>query len=142
MKIQSFAAPLFISIAAVLAASPAFSIGSCSGGNRAARQVTCVVDGDTIWIKGVKMRLEAIDAPEVSHPECAREKMLGDKAANRLINLMNGGYSIRDTHKKGKFGRELVYVILSDGRDAGTVLRKEGLAQPWPNSGNVWCGRK
>lgn len=35
--------------------------------------------------------------------------------------------------------RDLVRVILNDGRDAGDVLVKEGLAQPWPNKGNKWC---
>ena len=39
----------------------------------------------------------------------------------------------------GNYGRKLVHIRLADGRYAGRVLVQEGLAQPWPNSGNVWC---
>ena len=35
--------------------------------------------------------------------------------------------------------RDLVRVILKDGRDAGRVLISEELAQKWPNKGNRWC---
>lgn len=35
--------------------------------------------------------------------------------------------------------RALLSIGLADGRDAGRVLMEEGLAQPWPNVGNVWC---
>lgn len=42
----------------------------------------------------------------------------------------------RDQHK-----RELVSVRTKDGRDVGEAMTSEGLAQPWPNQGNVWCGR-
>ncbi len=29
---------------------------------------TCVVDGDTIWLEGVKIRIADIDTPEISQP--------------------------------------------------------------------------
>lgn len=41
----------------------------CSGSGR----ITCVVDGDTIWYQGTKIRLLDINTPEISRPECARE---------------------------------------------------------------------
>ena len=41
----------------------------CSGGNRRARKVTCLVDGDTGWEHGVKWRLKSVDTPEISKPE-------------------------------------------------------------------------
>jgi endonuclease YncB( thermonuclease family) len=37
----------------------------CSGRNRAARHVTCVVDGDKWWQNGVKYRLACVDAVEL-----------------------------------------------------------------------------
>src|SRR4051812_41715477 len=40
----------------------------------------CVVDGDTIWLKGEKIRIADIDAPETHEPRCASEKELGDQA--------------------------------------------------------------
>ena len=123
------------------AADAAHAIDICSGGNRAARKVTCVVDGDTIWQNGVKMRLLDIDTPETFEAQCSREKLLGEKAKLRLQALMARGYRIADSGSKDRTSdrRDLVRVILADGRDAGKVLLREGLAQPWPNKGNRWC---
>ncbi|WP_165931946.1 thermonuclease family protein [Neorhizobium sp. JUb45] len=123
------------------ATTPAMAIDTCSGGNRAARKVTCVVDGDTIWQRGVKMRLLDIDAPETSGAQCDRERAIGKQATHRLQQLMASGYRIIDDGKKDRTSdrRSLVRVILPDGRDAGKVLIHEGLAQHWPNVGNRWC---
>ncbi|MEF2073652.1 thermonuclease family protein [Consotaella aegiceratis] len=112
----------------------------CSGGNRAERKLTCIVDGDTGWELGVKWRMLDIDTPELSKPECGAEKRKAEEARDRLRALMAGGYEIEWSGKKGSYGRDLARVRLSDGRDAGDVLISEGLAQPWPNDGNVWCG--
>jgi hypothetical protein len=38
-----------IAVAILSSATPAAANDICSGGNRAERRVTCVVDGDTIW---------------------------------------------------------------------------------------------
>jgi endonuclease YncB( thermonuclease family) len=128
-------------IAIICLATPAAAIDICKGGNRAERRVTCVVDGDTIWQDGVKMRLLEIDTPETFEAQCDREKQLGEKAKLRLQALMSDGYRLDDSGMKDRTSdrRNLVHVILPDGRDAGKVLIKEGLAQPWPNKGNRWC---
>ena len=112
----------------------------CEGGDRAERQVTCAVDGDTIWIEGEKLRLLDIDTPEMpGHAECKREERLAVEARDRLRELMATGYEIEWSGESGYYGRELVTIKLADGRDAGAVLISEGLAQPWPNEGNIWC---
>ncbi len=100
---------------------------------------TCLVDGDTGWAGGTKWRLLNIDAPEVSKPECARERSIANQATRRLQALLASGYDLSGSGHD-RYGRELVTITLSDGRDAGDVLIAEGLAQPWPNRGNVWCG--
>ncbi|WP_167591814.1 hypothetical protein [Jiella endophytica] len=46
-----------------------------------------------------------------------------------------------DTGEVGRYGCAVVTITLADRRDAGTVLKAEGLAQDWPNEGNIWCGR-
>lgn len=117
-------------------------IDVCKGGHRAARHVTCIYDGDTGWERGVKWRLLAIDAPELSGTQCQRELTMGQRSRDRLIHLMRGGYVIQWSNRqdrKGKRGRQLVTIQLRDGRDAGAVLIQEGFAQRWPNTGNVWC---
>jgi len=102
-----------------------------------------LVDADTGWERGVKWRLLDIDAPEISKPECWQEFTLGNRATKRLQQLMAKGYRLADSGKADRTSdkRALVRVILADGRDAGRVLISEGLAQPWPNRGNRWCGR-
>ncbi len=113
-------------------------IPACSGGDRAARQVTCIVDGDTGWQDGDKWRIANIDTPEISSPECANERSRGYAARDRLRMLMTRGYTLT-RHGKGYYERTLVTITLADGRDAGDVLIAEGLSQGWPNSGNPWC---
>ncbi len=130
-------------LAIVLGGIPAkaVAIDICSGGNRAARKVTCVVDGDTIWQSGVKMRLLDIDTPETSQAQCDSERALGEQAKLRLQALMARGYRVENSGEKDRTSdhRDLVEIKLSDGRDAGQILLREGLAQPWPNKGNRWC---
>ena len=115
------------------------SIEICRGGNRKARRLTCIVDGDTGWEDGVKWRLNGVDTPEISRPACAKERRTAIAARDRLRDLMSGGYRIEWIGSSGSYGRKLVRIRLADGRYAGRTLMREGLAQPWPNSGNVWC---
>jgi hypothetical protein len=61
--------------------------GICGAG----RRQDCVVDGDTIWHRGVKIRLADIDTPEVFSPQCESEAALGRQATERLLELMNAG---------------------------------------------------
>lgn len=102
------------------------------------KRVTCLVDGDTGWAGGTKWRLLDIDAPEISRPDCPREKAVARQATRRLQSLLSSGYTL-DGDGQDRYGRKLVTITLSDGRDAGDVLISEGLAQPWPNHGNPWC---
>lgn len=111
----------------------------CAGAGRD----TCVVDGDTFWIDGLKVRMADIDAPEVSHPRCAREASLGHAATRRLTDLLNAGpfalvrpESERD---RDRYGRAL-RVVTRRGESLGAVLAGEGLAQPWHGRHGLWCG--
>ena len=145
----AFAAPFAVARLGVLelrlpVATEAFAreaLPVCSGGHRAVRKLTCIVDGDTGWEAGEKWRLEGIDAPELSKPECGAEKAKATASRDRLRALMGGGYEM-SRGEPDRYGRTLVTVTLADGRDVGDVLMTEGLAQPWPNHGNVWCGRR
>lgn len=125
-------------VAVILTTSPAEAIPICKGGHRAERGLTCLVDADTGYASGHKWRLLEIDAPEM-RGACPAETRLARQARDRLQALMDGGYRIRHDGQYDRAGRRLVHVVLKDGRDAGDVLMSEGLAQPWPNEGNVWC---
>lgn len=101
----------------------------------------CVIDGDTIRHGGVKIRLEDIDAPEISDPKCASEAALGQRAKHRLLELMNAGpFEVVRTGGRDEdiYGRKL-RVIARNGRSVGKVLVAEGLARPWNGGRRSWC---
>lgn len=121
----------------VLAVGPAFAIDQCGGGKRH----TCVVDGDTLWIDGVKLRAQGYDTPETTTNICggAQEVALGQAATRRFINILNTArIEISPVGRKGRYGRDLV-VIYADGRDVGDILVGEGLARHYPHGQEFWC---
>lgn len=109
----------------------------CTGGHRNA----CVIDGDTLWIDGTKVRVADIDAPEISEPKCASELALGNRATERLIELVNQGpFEIRawSGRDKDRYGRAL-RVLMRDGHSIGDILVSEGLARTWTGRREPWC---
>ncbi len=129
-----------LAAALLLTASPALAIPICKGGHFAERRASCLSDGDTGHARGRRWRLLDIDAPEM-HGACQKETRLARQSRDRLKALMDEGYRIHRSGKQDRAGRDLVRIRLRDGQDAGDVLMSEGLAQPWPNEGNVWCER-
>lgn len=102
---------------------------------------TCVVDGDTIWIASEKIRVADIDTPEVSRPSCANEKMLGERATDRLIVLLNKGpFEIAQAGNRDedRYGRKL-RILLRNGQSLGDQLVSEGLARTWTGAREPWC---
>jgi endonuclease YncB( thermonuclease family) len=95
----------------------------------------CVVDGDTIWLKGAKIRIADIDAPETHDPRCASEKARGDRATLRLQQLLNSGVVTLETidRDRDRYGR-LLRIVDVDGHSVGTALVSEGLAR-WYQGG-------
>jgi len=95
----------------------------CVGRDRAARGVTCVVDGDTFWLSGVKYRLACVDAVEVSERD-------GRAARGALARLLaTPGARLAHSGRSGRYGRDLVRVTGPDW-DAGTELVRAALARP------------
>ena len=109
----------------------------CGGGARAA----CVVDGDTIWFDGAKIRMADYNTPEVSEPGCARERALGERATARLVQLLNSGAVAAHSaggRDRDRYGR-LLRVVTVDGASVGDTLVAEGLAHPWEGRRRDWC---
>lgn len=100
----------------------------------------CVVDGDTIYLHGVKIRIAGIDAPETHDFKCSAEKSLGDRATVRLQQLLNGGAISLSSIDRDKdvYGRKLRNVKVS-GRDVGDVLISDGLARAYRGRKIPWC---
>ncbi|MBO9587550.1 thermonuclease family protein [Devosia sp.] len=112
------------------------SFGLCGGGVRK----TCVVDGDTFWVDGTKIRIADINTPETSQPQCAEEAALGRKASLRLAELLSGtALDLRAADRdEDQYGRKL-RVVERDGRSVGQVLVAEGLAHEWRGRRESWC---
>ena len=91
-----------------------------------------VIDGDTIVIDRVHLRLFGIDAPELDHP-------YGQKAKSAMIGLCKGHKVRAEIRENDHYDRCVARCFLPDGRDLSAELVKMGLAIDWPKySGGVY----
>ncbi len=132
--------PLYSEAAALPVAGPQDRL---SGQFVLCAQVTrrnCVVDGDTIWFAGEKIRILDINTPETTTPRCDRELVLGKAATARLIELLNMGPFSLETGPEltDRYGRSLRR-ITRGGRSLGDVLVAEDLAEHWQGFRRNWC---
>ncbi|WP_025659124.1 thermonuclease family protein [Rhizobium sp. IBUN] len=119
-----------------------------------------VTDGDTIHVEGENngTRLVGYNAPEVFSPRCTFEKELGDRATDRLKELVAAGpvelTRVSCACEPGtegtdrcNYGRSCA-VLYAGGRNVSNILVGEGLAVPFvcsetkcPQTPRPWCGR-
>ena len=101
---------------------------------------TCVVDGDTFWLNGEKVRIADINAPETHGAACASEAARGAAASRRLIALLNSGPFEMQTgsRERDRYGR-LLRTVTRRGQSLGGQLIAEGLAEPWQGRRGNWC---
>ena len=112
------------------------SFSLCGQGAR----VNCVVDGDTLYYQGVKIRIADIDTPETNPPRCAEEGRLGNAATQRLLQLANAGpFTLQSIDRdEDRYGRKL-RVLTRKGESLGGVLVAEGLARWYQGGRRPWC---
>lgn len=116
-------------------AAPRFA--ECGSGKR----LTCVVDGDTFWLEGTKIRVADINTPETGHAACSYERRLGEAATRRFTALLNAGPFVLErsgARDADRYGRKL-RVVTRAGRSLGMQLVAEGLAEPWQGRRGDWC---
>ncbi|WP_234907280.1 thermonuclease family protein [Rhizobium rhizogenes] len=77
-------AAAFVKAPAQDALSASFAL--CSDGHR----TNCVVDGDTFWFEGQKIRIGDIDTPELSPPRCEAAAIIVFPARERNRGLRKG----------------------------------------------------
>lgn len=110
---------------------------------RAARPASYVqvIDGDTLKIRGERIRISNLDAPELPPgAECWAEAGLAIAAADRLQEFVNIARSIEiERRGRDQYGRTLARVSLN-GHDVGEALIKLGLASGWTGRRWDWCG--
>jgi endonuclease YncB( thermonuclease family) len=119
-----------------------------------------VVDADTIQVSGEPrlLRLVGFNAPETSGAQCAAERELGQRATQRLREIVSAGKldlrQIRCACPPGTEGTPSCNhgrscgILRSHGRDVGRVLISERMAVPFrckktrcPPAPRPWCGR-
>lgn len=112
------------------------SFGSCHVGGG----TNCVVDGDTFYIGGDKVRIAGVDAPETHDYRCASELALGNRATEKLQALLNSGAVTMTSidRDRDRYGRLLRNVAV-DGRDVGEALISAGVAREYGSGRRGWC---
>lgn len=80
-----------------------------------------VIDGDTIAIDKVKIRLAGIDAPELDQP-------WGQKSKWEMVRLCKGQIITVELTGETSYDRLVGTCYLPDGRDLGAEIIKAGLA--------------
>ncbi|MBX3121588.1 MAG: thermonuclease family protein [Nitrospira sp.] len=90
-----------------------------------------IVDGDTINIGGIQIRLEGIDAPETEQT-CFGAKgdrwQCGKTATQRLAGLIKGEEVTCEKSGEDRYRRTLAFCRLADGTELNAWLVREGLA--------------
>lgn len=129
-------APLLIALLVAPAPAVAASLHfpNCGDGKR----ITCVVDGDTFWLGGEKLRLAAIDAPEMGKPKCGGPARQAKAARDYLRGLLDGAELAIRREGRDRYGRTLASVS-AGGVDVGAALLAAGLARPYVPGAAAWC---
>lgn len=96
-----------------------------------------VIDGDTLKVSGEVIRIIGIDAPETLRAKCKEEKILGEKAKDRLYALLRepcmphgSCLKIYRTGRVDAYGRTLAEVSYGD-TDIASFLLTEELAKSY-----------
>ena len=84
-----------------------------------------VIDGDTIVINRIKIRLAGIDAPELDMP-------WGQKSKWAMVGITKGQVITAVPTGERSYDRVVATGYLPDGRDIGAELVKQGLALDLP----------
>jgi endonuclease YncB( thermonuclease family) len=100
----------------------------------------CVVDGDTFYLNGAKVRIADIDAPETHDYRCRSELELGERAARQLQALLNSGAVTMTPIDRDRdvYGR-LLRNVQVNGRDVGETLISDGVARAYAGGRRPWC---
>ena len=80
-----------------------------------------VIDGDTIAINRIKIRLAGIDAPELDQPG-------GQKSKWEMVQICKGHILRCELTGETSYDRLVGTIYLPDGRDVGAEIVKAGLA--------------
>jgi endonuclease YncB( thermonuclease family) len=91
-----------------------------------------VLDGDSITVEGVHVRLQGVAAPELDHAGIGIEQETGGIGAAAFFGrLVEGQVVVCDLTGERTHGRE-VGICSREGRDTGAALIEAGLSRDCP----------
>lgn len=106
-----------------------------------------VVDGDTIDVicksgGQALVRIVGFDTPETFAPGCAAEAEKGERAKERLTEILSGATLVGlEARGADKYRRMLARVTV-DGQDVADLMVAEGLAVRYKGGRRInWCER-
>ena len=138
-------------VAAAAASAAAAAASALAGGKPVsarfticghAKRIDCMVDGDTFWMAGTKIRIADIDTPETHPPRCAAEARAGKAATLKMQALLNAGPFTLVPIKRDvdRYGRKL-RIVERNGESLGGMLVQAGLARRYGGGKRAgWCG--
>ena len=98
----------------------------------------CVLDGDTIYVRGARVEIAGITAPEIQGAHCDSERSKGIDAAVQLAALLNSGPVTVSRPFRDDYGR-LAQKVQVKGEDVGRTLLDSGAVQKWKGLKRRWC---
>ena len=91
------------------------------------KRITCIVDGDTFWMNGVKYRLQGVNTPEAGDgARCSKERRMAEAATARLQALMQQPGLRFQPEGNDRYGRVLVTVWTASGEDIAALMVNSG----------------
>jgi micrococcal nuclease len=103
--------------------NPTLPAPTLSEGIEISGPITHVVDGDTLDVNNIRIRLALVNTPEVGEPGFDTAKNFVEK----LCLDKNGEVDIDDGQRQGSFGRE-IGVVYCDGVNLNSELMSKGYA--------------
>jgi micrococcal nuclease len=104
-------------------ANPTLPAPTLSEGIEISGPITHIVDGDTLDVNNIRIRLSLVNTPEVGEPGFDTAK----KFVEKLCLDKNGEVDIDDGQRQGSFGRE-IGVVYCDGVNLNSELMSKGYA--------------
>jgi endonuclease YncB( thermonuclease family) len=111
----------YLALILAILASPAIAAERLVGRAR-------VIDGDTLVVGGVHVRLQGVAAPEVAHPGQPQDEPGGPEAKAFMQGLVEDRTVVCALTGERSRGRR-VGTCMTDGRDIGGALIAAGLAR-------------
>lgn len=100
-----------------------------------------VVDGDSMTILGDRIRLYAIDAPELHQP-CSQGGECGSRARDHLVKVINGRSLVCEKLDTDRYGRDVAQCFIDQAPESGKPVKGEDIARAMVRDGQAMAYRK